>query len=852
MIGNLQNDPQWASAGVKRIDLHCHSKASCDGAEAVLEAIGCPECYSEPTEVYAQATRRGMDFVTLTDHDTINGAVTLTNRDNFLVGEELSCYFPEDGCKMHVVLWGITREDHNRLQAMANDIYACAEYIEKNHIAHAVAHPVYRQNDKLERWHLERLLLIFKGFECLNGAHSGLHRTAFEPMLDKLSRHEIGRLAEKHQLRPHWPEPWNKARTGGSDDHGLLNIGLTFTEFPADTKTTQDVLNCLREGRCRPGGESGSSNKLAHAFYGVAVRYYGRRMLPQGAKPNLAARLLQTIVGDGPAPTRGQIIRQVLSQKIRHAGSRVLRPWKRTGRQVGNSGMIAGLFVDALRNRIGQHPSLLEAVEKGLPPLGEHEEMSRFVAGLDRDVTRSIAHAFQQFAKEGCFTGLFDAVSAVLTQQFVLVPYYFALFHQNRERHLLRQITGQLPPVQSHNMKVGLFTDTLDDINGVARFIAAMARQAGKANVSLTVHTCNDHVSVNEPWRKTFTPVLSGPMPYYPGLTLNLPPIREVLEWADKQQFDAIHISTPGAMGLCGWLVAKMLRIPIVGTYHTDFPAYAERLTGDHKLGDFTAQYMKWIYSQMRTVFSRSGAYMFNLRELGIPEGSLAALPPCVDLSTFHPQPRDRTLLNRLGITQKNCLLYCGRVSKEKNLPMLVEVFRRLSRNDTALLVVGDGPYLEEMKKSLAGTPAYFAGAIPSDQVAKYYTAADLLVFPSRTDTLGQVVLEAAACGVPAVVTFDGGPRDLVEQDVTGLLVAGDSADLWLNAIRQLLDDPARLHRLGYAAAEKVQSLSETATFQAFWSAHAKAVQADQQVERIVVHPSKPKPEPAPLETAAA
>ncbi|MGH7215011.1 MAG: PHP domain-containing protein, partial [Tepidisphaeraceae bacterium] len=169
----------------RRADLHCHSIASNKAAEVVLEAISCPECYSAPVDVRAQAKKRGMDFVTITDHDTIDGALSIADQfDDLLVGEELTCWFPEDRCKMHVLVWGVTPQQHDALQARAENIYDVAEYVERQRIAHAVAHPIYRQNDRLERWHLERLILMFKGFECLNGAHSPLHREAFEPVLD--------------------------------------------------------------------------------------------------------------------------------------------------------------------------------------------------------------------------------------------------------------------------------------------------------------------------------------------------------------------------------------------------------------------------------------------------------------------------------------------------------------------------------------------------------------------------------------------------------------------------------------------------------------------------------------------
>ena len=132
-------------------------------------AIGCPESFSEPKDVYRQAKARGMDFATITDHDSVDGVAAILHHPDVLTGEELTCYFPEDGCKMHVLVWGLSREDHAALQAVASDIYEVARYMEEHQLAHSVAHPVYRQNDVLERWHLERLILLFKGFECLNG-----------------------------------------------------------------------------------------------------------------------------------------------------------------------------------------------------------------------------------------------------------------------------------------------------------------------------------------------------------------------------------------------------------------------------------------------------------------------------------------------------------------------------------------------------------------------------------------------------------------------------------------------------------------------------------------------------------
>ena len=834
--------PRPSDRGV-RADLHCHSNASSEAGEALLEAIRCPESFSEPAEVYAQAKRRGMDFVTITDHDSIEGVAQIIGRPDVLVGEELTCYFPEDRCKMHVLLWGITRRQHDELQAAADDLYEVARYIERHRIAHAVAHPVYRQNDRLELWHLQRLLLLFKGFECLNGAHSLLHRRAFEPLLDELTSARLGELSARHGIEPLWPVPWHKARTGGSDDHGLFNIGRTWTEFPHGADSVERLLDCLREGRCAPGGEAGSSLKLAHNFYSVGIRYATRRMGKGGGGGGgggggATGSMLKALVGERPLRTR-DLVRAAVGRSVGAVGQRIRRPLA-GARKPSGSALLTTLFRGAAHRQLIARPPLLDALGRGESPMAEHQAMFDLVCALDSVATSGIASSVASAIGAGQIGPVFDALSAVAMQQFLMLPYYFALFHQNRERHVLARVTGAPPAVDRQTLKVGVFTDTFEETNGVSRFLQTLGAEAQGRGLSLTIHTCTPAPRLNVPYRTNFTPAVSCPLPRYPQLSLSLPPVVQVLEWADRQQFDAIHVHTPGPMGLCGWLAASMLRVPLLGTYHTDFPAYVNDHTADHRLTTAAESYMRWFYGRAETVMTRSRGYEQTLHAMGIEPANLRMVPPCVDGRRFRPQRRDVNLWNDLRVREPYRLLYCGRVSPETNLAMLAKVFRRMCGRgcNVALVIAGDGPYMATLQGQLKGLPAYFLGKQEDERLAALYASSDLLLFPSKTDTLGQVVLEAQAAGLPVLVSDQGGPAEIMDDGLTGLILPADDVSAWADAIDGLLRDEPRRMRMARTAPHRVARYTIERTFDAYWDEHVRA--AREAAERHAVAPPPP------------
>jgi glycosyltransferase involved in cell wall biosynthesis len=236
---------------------------------------------------------------------------------------------------------------------------------------------------------------------------------------------------------------------------------------------------------------------------------------------------------------------------------------------------------------------------------------------------------------------------------------------------------------------------------------------------------------------------------------------------------------------------------------------------------------MSWFYSRMDRVLSRSRQYQSCLRALGVDGDRLRLAHPGFDPDVFSPAHRDVNLWTEHHVREPRRLLYCGRVSLEKNLGLLASAFGDLcrQRSDTALVIAGDGPYLPELRRLLDGLPAYFLGFCNDAQLGPIYASSDMLVFPSLTDTMGQVVIEAQASGLPVLVSDEGGPREVMDHDVTGLVLPGTQSAAWTEAMGRLLDDEPRRQRMARTAPQRMSRYSVAKSFEAFWEEHWLAVQ---------------------------
>lgn len=403
--------------------------------------------------------------------------------------------------------------------------------------------------------------------------------------------------------------------------------------------------------------------------------------------------------------------------------------------------------------------------------------------------------------------GFFDLIhsfSAIGVSHLLVSPYYIAHHIQQRSKKLLSELEAKhLDGKNSKGQeKVALFTDTLNEINGVAITIKRILETSKRKGVDLTVITSNTDKDSSNNGVINFKSVGKFSLPEYPELKMSFPPILNMIDCFEREGFTRIHISTPGSLGLIGLFLAKLFNVPVSGTYHTDIPQYVKKLTDDEFMEGAAWSFMIWFYNMLDEVTVPSVSTRTQLVERGLAESKVKPFPRWVDIKVFSPDKKNLRIWKTYGLGSNPKIIYVGRVSREKNLPLLVETFKKIVNEGSQadLVIVGDGPYRKEMEDDLQGYPALFTGFLAVDELSSIYASANIFVFPSATDTFGNVVLEAQASGLPVIVTDEGGPKELIIDKETGFVVKANSSASLLEKIKTLLEDRELVSTMGAAA----------------------------------------------------
>lgn len=694
------------------------------------------ESYVTPKELYDTLYERGMTLFTITDHDSIGGCLEIADLPGVFISEEATVYFPEDRCMIHVLCYDITEAQHTVIQRLRYNIYDLVDYLQDEDILHVLAHPLYDMGGKLTETHIEKALLLFDNWEIINGTRSGISAKLTQDIAEKFSGERLDELVQKYGF--------NKRRrptisfTGGSDDHGGLDYGMTYTECPGST--LMDLKAAFERGTTRPRGSYGTPIRLSHMIMSISHQW---------AKENRRSDsyILEYLFGK---PKLNMLHKLLGMKKV----------------------------VDQVR--------FISGVEEDVNGINRHD----VIHGLFKNF---FPHLVKEFADTKELD--MDKVSMLLGQSLLSViptAYYLSVYWQRahekrRSREIYRSITGEK---KDFTGKVAYFTDTFNEINGVALTSQKLMTLAKKRHYDLTFITAYQE-QIDDPYRKNFDPIFSFSLPEYEELTVNIPHFLDMLEYCDDQNFDVIYAATPGIVGLYAFFIAKILHIPYVTTFHTDFPEYIGQYSGDHLFKGHIWNVFSLLFNNAERVLSPSKAYRNTLVANGVKKKKIELFTRGVDHAKFNTSFRDRMFWQEFApdYTDEKIVLFVGRLAKEKNLDLFVQVHKLLEgRKDLRFVIVGDGPYMSKLKTE-ENANIIFTGFLEGEVLSKAFASADIFLFPSETETFGNVVLEAQASGLIPVISSAGAVKENVIHGSTAFVIEGNNPFDYSNEIVRLADD---------------------------------------------------------------
>ncbi len=750
------NDENRNQMDVSRADMHVHSTASQLSKLGIQRSLALPECATEPEEVYELAKRRGMDFVTITDHDTIEGALALAHLTDTFVSEELTVWFRGEPQAVHVLCYGITADDHEWLQAHNGDVEACAEYLNASGLTTALAHPFYAVQAPLTARHRRRLAQLFPIWETRNGSRAKeLNLPAFV-----------------------YIETHGGTAIGGSDDHAGVDIGATFTETPRVASPAQ-FLAQIRAGHAAAHGAQGSAAKWTHAAMALAIRTLGEQDTEGRPDPAAVLKITQRLMSEGDA-RHGQIAGDLGPRDA----LALLRAWLES----------MDLDVDERK--------LLEQLQSGEL---SHADLHRRARRIhERELADVVTGTAARIAADGG-VDLIRVASELFDACVPAIPYAASAAFLGREKLKLTRSDGDRP-------RVALLADGLGGMHGVTHTVIQI-RDRGVPGFEVEVIGTDADVD------RRLSAVAEIEVPFYPGLKVGVPSVPAIVDAISEGRYDLVHVCSPGPAGAGAWLLAQLLELPLLGSYHTELAAYAGLRSGQEQIEAIAGYALGRFYGACDAVLSPSPASDRRLLELGIAPGQIGRWDRGVDLERFDPSLRDRSLLGD-GIN----VLYAGRLTKEKGVELLAETFEAARAREPRLRLVlaGGGPEEDTLRERL-GAHATFLGWQHGRDLARVYASADAFLFASRTDTFGQVVLEAQASGLPVIAVAEGGPLSLIEHGETGLLAPADAAAL-AEALLSVLGGPLLAERLRRTALASVRTRTWEASMQQLAAGYGNAL----------------------------
>ena len=831
-----------------KIDLHCHDSNSDEPDELLGRILNVPETWIPAKRVLEELENNGCKAFTITNHNNARSCYALLSAGvDAITAAEFSCWAPDFHIGIHVLAYGFSIEQEKKLNKLRKNVYAFQEYACANDIPTIWAHPLYHYaTDKMPPMEFfDRMLLIFERFEMLNGQRDTWQNMLVKEWIDSVTPEKIEQLSAQYNIDPKrfCRNPHKKSLSGGSDSHTGFFAGLTGTylyisglqERLKTESKSQLALEAIRRGDMIPYGSHQNSEKLTIAFLDyvcqIALNYKDpglmRILLHKG---KIADKMISMFASNAFAEVQQHKVtmsfinifhncllgkspsflkKLIVSSSYKPVFDDVVKMAK--DHQCGKK-MIADEYYHSIC-LMNQHLNelLFSRLAKKLSKskwnkqLKDASDVEKLIAKLEipsriRAYTDKRKKSKNGIDLEDFLDGLsfpFFASALLLSAHFTGARVMF------NTRPFLKDFSAQLGKYR-HPERALWLTDTFEDKNGVSVALQAMHREIKRRNLPIDLLVCSntlesdDHLIVVKP-------IAEFSIPLYPDQPVRIPNFVELHNLFHEREYDRVICSTEGVMGAMGLYLKHAYSVPASFFIHTDWVMFSRKVMNFDKHNQSRIRrFLRLYYGAFDRVFvlNNDQRKWLTGREMNFAEEKVCLTAHWAD-AIFKPQKVSKK--EAFGIDDNRPLmLYVGRVSKEKGvheLPRIYKTVKRLYPN-IALLVVGQGPALASLKEALP--EGFYFDWVTRERLPAIYSAADILVFPSKFDTFSCVVLESLSCGLPVIAYKTKGPKDIIEDGVCGYLV--NTEEQMSQKIVSYLDNPQQQKDFRKAAVQRAKN----------------------------------------------
>ena len=813
-----QSSKKYPEEELLRIDLHCHDYNSTVPDELIGRILNVPETWLPTKDLIKTLRKNKVDVITITNHNNARSCFEcLEKGEEVLVGAEFSCTVPDFNIGIHVLTYGFSAEQEKVLNKLRKNLYQFLQYCKLNDLPTIWAHPLYHYNVKgvPTSDFFRKLVLLFERFEVLNGQRDTWQNMLVKEWLEQLTPDQIEADAAHFNvdLSLYCKDRYKKSYSGGSDSHMGIFSGQTGTllhvpqlkERQKTTPLSELALEAIRNGAMVPYGNPQNSERLTIAFldYVCQVALYRkdpgmmRILLHKGTVQqkveafivsNLFAELAQNkktmrfvehfhkcLTGKVPSKSKRYFFpkdyRVLFDETVKIAKAHELPPVEMIETMYGAINTMISDLNQLFYKRFGKN--LKSFLKNGASSSIQWEELLQKV-DVPSDIRSlfSSVYELKDAPKKSPVAALTSNLATPFLSSTILLGAQFTstkvLYNT---RPLLNEFSERIGKFK-HPKRMLWLTDTFDDKNGVSTVLQAMHQEVKSRNLPIDFLVCSDTIQPDD-HLIVVKPQASYTLPNFEAHPIRVPDINQVQRLFQANEYDRIICSTEGTMGLLGLYLKHTFTVKTFFYLHTDWIMYVKKVMNfDIHSINRVRRFSRAYYKSFDELFVLNTDHKKWLsgKDMEIAEDKIHLTAHWVD-EVFSPQLSEKERLFSVDADTK-IILFVGRLSFEKGIKDIAALAKEIPKSMKHRFVfVGEGPASTYILKHLPN--ALLLGWQDKSTLAKLYSSADVLLLPSKFDTFSCVVLEALSCSLPVVSYKSKGPKEIIEQGVSGYLANG-------------------------------------------------------------------------------